>query len=318
MLSPRANFKFLTVILLVMAGLYVFANFNRIEVFLGAKFRQYFTYSSCDKPLAYKLGDIDPKFGLTKEQFLADTKQAAQIWQKAEVKQVLTFDATAGNAITINLTYDQRTALNNQINNLEQQVTRKDQSLQSDVNAYQKQVDDFKKRLADFHNQVLALNQQIDYWNQKGGAPADVYQKLITQQNDLAKERDSLKAEADSLNQTAQKLNLSTQDYNLGVNQLNNTISTFKEALNQKPEEGIFNSRTQTIDIYFNNSYGELIHTLAHEMGHALGLQHNDNQASIMYPYTTETVVASVDDIKSLDSICAQRYLSIPYVSSWL
>lgn len=314
--AGKLQFKLLVTILLVLTGLYGLANYHQAELFLYAKFRQYLTFSPCDKPTGYKIGSIDSRFGLTKDQVLADARQAASVWQEAEGKQLLTYNPNA--SLTIDFIYDKRSSLNSQINNLQQQLSQKDQGLKDQIAAYQNQVEAFKTQLADFRAKVQALNTQIEYWNKQGGAPADEYQKLTAQQEQLRKEQQSLQAEADSLNQTAQKLNLSTQDYNIGVDQLNNTISTFNQALNQKPEEGLFDPQRQTIDIYFVNSRPELIHTLAHEMGHALGLDHNQNQKSIMYPFTTQVITASSADISSINAICSHRVLNIPHITNWI
>src|SRR5438874_1910937 len=99
----RRNFKFFIVILLILLGLFVLANFNKTEIFLGDKFKQYFTYSSCDKPVTYKLGSLDPRFGLTKEEFLKDTKEASRIWEKAYGKKLLSDDSTGKKTLIINL-----------------------------------------------------------------------------------------------------------------------------------------------------------------------------------------------------------------------
>lgn len=307
------KFKILAV-LAVFVILAIYVNFNQISLFAQTKFNQYFTYSVCDKPVNYKIGTVDPGFGISKTRFLADTKTAAKIWEQAQGKELFAYDASDKTLLTINLIYDQRTSLNNQINNMEGQVKQKKQILQSDINSHRKQVADFNKRLDDFETRVDTLNQQIDNWNQKGGVPAEEYEKLITAQAGLKKEQDLLQTEANSLNQLAQTLNLSTENYNLEVGKLNTTVSDFNKALGQKPEEGLYDPASNTISIYFTNNYNELIHTLAHEFGHALGIKHNSNAKSIMYPFSTQTTALSADDLNSLKTVCSIRYLNIPYL----
>lgn len=308
-----SGLKLAGIILFIAAAVFTTVNFKQVSTFTQTKFNQYFTYSVCDKPIAYKIGSVDPQFGISNNQFLTDTKDAISIWDKVEDKKLFIYNPQDPRALTINLVFDKRTALNNQINDLAGQVKQKDQSLQSRIDAYELQEAAFRKKLADFKARVDVSNEQIAYWNQRGGAPADQYQKLNQQQNDLKNEQASLKAEADSLNQTAQQLNLSTQNYNADVDKLNSTINTFDQAIALKPEEGLYDSENNTIKIYFDINHEELIHTLAHEMGHALGIEHNQNKQSIMYPYATQSVAVSKEDISALQAICDQRLLNLPF-----
>ena len=76
-----------------------------------------------------------------------------------------------------------------------------------------------------------------------------------------------------------------------------------------RPEEGLYVSddKGRKIDIYFNISKDETVHTLAHEMGHALGIGHVQDANSIMYPKTNIVLSLSVDDINALNKACEKR-----------
>ncbi|MRH47273.1 matrixin family metalloprotease [Lactobacillus reuteri] len=64
-----------------------------------------------------------------------------------------------------------------------------------------------------------------------------------------------------------------------------------------------------TQDIYLNDYFFEKyntlqkVHTIAHELGHAIGLNHNESDKnSLMYPITTEKLIQP-NDIKALRAI---------------
>ncbi|MBI2315113.1 matrixin family metalloprotease [Candidatus Daviesbacteria bacterium] len=255
-----------------------------------------FSYSWCDKPIRYRVDTVDPKFNLSREEFLSSTNQAAQIWNTNYEKSLFLYDHEGD--LSINLIYDGRQFLTNQINQLENNVQSEKQTLKPKISEYQ-------KLSAEFKTKIDALNNQIGYWNNQGGAPPEEYQKLVDQQQ-------KLRQEASSLNTMADDLNLSTDQYNLEVSKLNQTISSFNETLEERPEEGIFKSPENRIEIYFNINKNELVHTLAHELGHALALPHNNNSKAIMYYKTNQNTTLSTEDIEALKEACKERSIFEP------
>ncbi|MDP3948087.1 MAG: matrixin family metalloprotease [bacterium] len=251
----------------------------------------FFTYSFCDKPIRYRVDTVDPKFNLSRDAFVADINQAAQIWNNDRDKNLFIYDPKGD--LSINLVYDERQSLTSQINQLENKV-------KSDIQALNPQVSEYKRLSADFKQKLADLNSQIESWNNQGGAPPDEYQKLIKQQQDL-------QAEVSTLNEMARSLDISADVYNAQVSNLNQTINTFNSVLEERPEEGIFKGPENRIEIYFNISKPELVHTIAHELGHALGIGHISNPAAIMYPKTSQKIKLTNEDIAVLEDVC-KRY----------
>jgi len=254
------------------------------------------SYSPCSIPLTYRLGEIDPRFNLTTDQVLTNTREAANIWNNVSGKTLFTYDPEG--KITINFIYDKRQELSTQLNQIQQK-------LDADKGNLDPQIEEYKKKSADFDQKAASLNQEVSYWNSRGGAPVDEYNQLISRQRELQEE-------AKELNALARNLNQSAKDYNSQIGELNQTERQFNQTLTLKPEEGLYNSSDNTIAIYFNNTQDELIHTLAHELGHARGIDHNNNSNSIMYPSSTEMITPSNDDLASLAEVCKeQSYLQL-------
>lgn len=271
-------------------------------IFLGFQYRndilqevnKIIYISPCDTPIAYRLGTIDPQFNVTSNEYMQDIQKASDIWSSAYGKNLFVYNKNAN--LVINLIYDTRQGLNNQINQIENNLQEQDSTIKPKMVQYEAQVADFNKRLSEF-------KQQVNYWNSRGGAPPDVYQKLKNDQ-------ETLKAEANRLDKEAGMLNLSTSQYNSQVKQLNQTINVFNQALESKPEEGLYvlDNSGQRIDIYFYKSHEETVHTLAHEMGHALGIGHiENNENDLMYSKTNEAVTLSSIDISELQRVCRKR-----------
>lgn len=277
--------------LVIFGGLILILGWLFVSTPIQTQAIKFFSFNPCDTPISYKIGQIDAGFNLSQKQVIADTKEAAGLLSQAEGKNLFVYNPSA--PLTINFIYDQRSALNSTINNLQSKLETQNKSLQQQFDDYEKDVKDFEAKLAD-------LNATVEKYNSEGGAPPDAYNDLINRQNEL-------RAEGAALNQRARQLNLQTKDYNGGVHTLNRDVDTFNNAISVKPEEGLFDPQADTITIYFANSHNELVHTLAHEFGHALGMQHVSDPEAIMYPNSTPALAVTQADQEQMDRICSNQ-----------
>lgn len=251
--------------------------------------------SPCETPISYSIGLIDSRFGLDKKSAEGDINEAAALWSKNFGKNLFVYDPSSKAQLKISFVYDQRQELDTQIRRLESSLDSQNLELQNKIEQY-------KKDVADFRAKMDAFNEDIKSWNEKGGAPIETYNNLIEQQANFKKQ-------SEELNNRARDLNLSTEDYNSQVGTLNKDVSNLKQALNQKPEEGLYDPNQDTITIYFVNNHDELVHTLAHELGHALGIQHVSNNLSIMYPNTTSSIALTQSDLDELTKACKKEFI---------
>jgi predicted Zn-dependent protease len=279
------------IVAIIIAVLLFAGYFNRATIAQGAY--QILYQSPCQAPKTFRIGSVDPRFNISKDELMLDAEKAGGVWKNDQGVVLMQYDPNS--SMPINMVYDQRQYLNSQINTLNNQVSQQKNSLKPEISDYQQKVAAFKKESND-------LNAQVQYWNTKGGAPQDVYNSLIAKQQ-------ALQQQATQLQQMADQLNQSTDQYNDQIQQLNQQVDNYNNVLVNKPEEGLYSrdGADEKIDIYFNNSQQELIHTLTHEMGHAIGLGHNANPKSIMYPQTNLAVTPSVDDEYALSQVCEKR-----------
>lgn len=287
-------------ILILLASIIVYPS-----IWKDIPYAKNFVYqSACSKPIDYAIGRIDPRFGLSNNDVLRVSEKAASIWNLAVGKNIFMYNPQA--KLSINMDYDQRQYLTTQANQLENQVKNDQKSLDDDIVKFKKESAIFEKKLADF-------NKKVDFWNSQGGAPQEEFDSLTNEQQELKKE-------ANRLNQEAQRLNISNARYNEQIGVFNQTIRSLEVALEQKPEEGVFDSNSNTITVFFNNNEQELIRTIAHELGHARGLAHSTNPRAIMYPKTTAYLSPTQDETADLAEICLPRPFTeflISYVRSY-
>lgn len=284
--------KWLLFLLAILTG-YIVIQYYKNPLLNPVSFLYYFP---CDSTIRYRVDTIDSRFKIPRKELLSDIERAGSIWNKTYGKNLFVYDPEG--KLSINLIYDKRQYLTSQINELEGQLESSKDSISFKIQEYEKDAVFFKQNLE-------KLNAEIFEWNKKGGAPSDVFERLTEKQEELKKE-------ADRLNSLSRVLNRSTESYNAQVGELNTTIQSFNQTLRMKPEEGLYNPKENRIEIYFNTNKDELIHTLAHELGHSLGIEHNQDRESIMYPYTTRKTTSSTEDVVGLRNTCRRRSIFEP------
>lgn len=274
------------------------------------------TVLPCTQPLTYKIGLIDPRFGLSTSTVLADIAEASQVWDSASGKQLFAYDQAHG-AVTINFTYDTRQRTIADLKNLGITVSTNQSSydaLKAKYDAadaeYRSQKSSFESALASFNTKNAAYQSEVSAWNAKGGAPPDVYARLQNEQAVLVSAQSQLQSQQDMLNAQAANINAFAATLNNLITELNLSVSKYNtvgSSLGSTFEEGLYTSSlgTQEIDIYEYANHLKLVRVLAHELGHSLGLGHVTDANAIMYPLNQGTALqATPADVKELDAAC--------------
>ena len=102
------------IVLLLIIVIAVAGYFNRAAITTEAN--QLLTYSPCAQPKTFRIGNVDPRFGISKTELITDAEQAASAWKNSTGMILLTYDPHS--PMPINMVYDQRQALDTQINTL--------------------------------------------------------------------------------------------------------------------------------------------------------------------------------------------------------
>lgn len=264
----------------------------------------------CDSPISYKIGKVDPGFKLSEAKLLSSVRNASDIWSKPINKELFTYNPNG--ELTLNLIYDERQKTTQQNQVLKADVDKLSQAAGSVKQEYEGLLADLESdkqiynvELAKFETERDAYSAQVTYWNERGGAPSDEYQKLQDQRQNLLMEQQILENKRANLNNTADKVNTFINKYNLLVQTANANIDAINQTAGQEFQEGSYDPVTKTINIYEYSTQDKLNRVLAHELGHALGLDHNKNPVSIMYALNqSNTLTLSKDDLSALKTLC--------------
>jgi hypothetical protein len=234
----------------------------------------------CTRPILYSIGAVDPRFNVTTEALVTNAEAATSIWNQAAGRKILGYDPTA--KLKINLLYDAREA---------------NATFGVAISGKQAEQDSARAALealqARFTAAQGAYNQEVNAINARGSATPGEAQALQAEQGSLSVLADSIKSEAGVYNARGSALNAQVELFNQQAGQI------------LKAGQYVRDSTGQRIDVFKFIGDTELVRFLAHEFGHALGLDHNGDPNSIMYEKNESgNLTPSAADLSSLRAVC--------------
>lgn len=246
-----------------------------------------------DTRLRYRIGEVDPRFNLSQSQVQDLAQQAAEIWHQGTMKSLFVYDPNA--KLAINLIYDERqaesTARQQELNILEN-TQQYQNSERSNIEKLRAELDQSNRELeiykVNYESKVTQYNQFVQNINQSNQAMHPSAQAQLEQlKNQLQTEQINLNQKLAAHNQKVNQLNQQVDVLNSNNQQFNHSVDKFNARFQPRQfDKGVFNG--QSINIYEFQSDADLRVTIAHELGHALGLLHNADPKALMYPTMEE------------------------------
>ncbi len=269
----------------------------------------------CQKPITYYLGSFDNDFGISKEDFLSAISEASAIWGKTLGKEL--FKYSPDGKLKISLIYDYRQEATDKLQGLGLQIDSTKNSYENlkaeyltQKSAYDSASSALNSRIAVFQYDTQKLNSEISYWNKKGGAPKDIYNSLNAESDRLKSEAEEINIAENNLNKQVAIINALVDAMNMTAHNINLTVQTFNKigaSTGEEFSEGLYvlDATGASISVYQFNNRDQLVRLLAHELGHALGLEHVADPKAIMYRLNeSKNIAPTKDDIAELKAVC--------------
>lgn len=274
----------------------------------------------CSEPITFRVGDIDERYSITKEEVVGLMDEVAQVWSDVADTTIIKYDEDG--EISLNLVYAEEQQLTDSerqhrdrleheefsITVLENEYTRLNKE-------YEQEVQQYDEDSAELQESINRLNEWVRQKNEQGGfSEEDLKQferrkKEIEQiKLDLARRERNLKRKAAELNDKITFLNQKIESKNQLVDEYNRQFTGTRK-FTQGAYEWTNDSRT--INIYHFLDKNELRLVIAHEMGHALGISHVSNPKSVMNELmehqNRRVIELTNEDIQALQNVCTNQ-----------
>jgi matrixin len=267
----------------------------------------------CSKPIAYRLGPIDERFGLSGDEVLAALRQAGALWERALGRSLFAYDPRA--ELTVHLVYDERqqtTQGGNRLRSAMQDLKASHESVGKSYTdwraTYERRARNYELMYADYQQRAAAFNARVRDLNARGGASPETQAsveaertRLDSMRRELETDRVSVESLGASVRSLAEKGNALADAHNRNVTTFNTIYGAPRTF-----HKGEFDGRE--ITVFEFHDMRDFTMVIAHELGHALGLGHVDDPTAIMHAVGGEQTIEPLDltaaDLAALKAAC--------------
>lgn len=240
-------------------------------------------------PLKWRIGRIDPMFNVTEGQVRSAIEKGIALWETAAGRKLFQYSP---DGFPVELIFDERQQRLIAMKTDEEAVTVLRGQCEAASRNYQAAAADLKSRISLYKSALDAHNRNVERSNATGIATeVDVAEfesertRLQTEQENLARQEQEVEALRQEANRMVDSLNAEVKRYNLSAKATNQQATPVRIGecrFTQSSIGGKVSIQVDAISIYSFHNEAHLAVVLAHELGHAVGVEHVEGDDALM------------------------------------
>jgi len=271
----------------------------------------------CQSPLTFSVGEIDDRFGVTESEVRSAIINVAEVWSDAAGTPVATFSEDG--EIKVHLIYDEQQQLTDRERQFRNRLQMREYQISAFENDYQASVQRFEERNEEYQREservqqaMTQLNDWIQQINSQGGFNSEQLELLKERRERIDRMSERMEQSGAVITEKVDEINVQLRQLNRMVEEKNELIQEYNRTFSgtrrftQGSYERSGDRRWISVFQFANSEEMELV--IAHEVGHALGLDHVDNPASVMHQLMGQQVrtelVLTDEDRDALRDAC--------------
>lgn len=270
----------------------------------------------CVEPLNYYIGEFDNRFDITRSEFIKALSDAERVWESASGRNLFSYSGDKAE-LPINLIYDYRQEVTEELSEIEENLEETEATYELLESRYKNLKNEYEVLNSSYENQVrefearsAAYEGRVEEWNKGPRTSKSEFNAMERERLSLNAEVDRLRVIETNLNQKARELNSLVDRMNRLARTLNLNVEEYNAVgatRGETYEGGVYfeQGRERGINIYEFSNHDKLVRLLAHELGHALGLEHIEDPNAIMYKLNqSKNSTPTQADIEALEALC--------------
>ena len=268
----------------------------------------------CKVPIEYRLGFMDNRFDLTEDEARLAISEAESLWEEATGRNLFTYDSEAD--FTVNFIFDERQQkaeaevdFRERLDVVESVNSVIGETYAELVERYEVLDKEYKAKVAAYENRLAAYNTKVESYNATGGAPEKEFEALQAERTILDQEVDTVNSLGRQLNGLTKEINRVSEKGNQLIEQYNENVDTYNNKFGESHEFTQGDYKRDNINVYKFINEMELKLVLAHELGHALSLDHVEGETSILYQLLggqPSKLKLTEEDIYEFERVCGR------------
>jgi DNA repair exonuclease SbcCD ATPase subunit len=273
----------------------------------------------CEQPLTYQIGEIDDRYDITQKELASVMKEVEDLWFTAMDKDLLNYSEDG--KVVVNLVYGEEQERSEREKKLSNRIEIKKEQRKVTEEEYKRISRVFKSKREDLEElqsqnkqEVTKYNNYVTKWNGKSDVPEQVKREIKQMKRELEKVQAELQQKQDELEFHRQQANSKGKQLNKLIEEEKELVASYNNrfAKARKFNQGQFvkQGENENVYIYQFSDKHDLKTVLAHEFGHAMGLEHVSNPESIMHEMMDEQNIFDLsltsEDINAIKSRCTE------------